>query len=138
MSDKPLKYTEITDELGAELRRIRTGRNLTLLQVAEALNAQSHQISNVHLSRIETGQRRIDDELLEILCDFYQVDARTVAIRASEVHIEKLQASAPDAADLESSLASQIESATLNLSAAGKQLVIKLLKYIADTENQNK
>ena len=138
MSDKPMKYTEITDELGAELRRIRTEQNLTLVQVAEALNAQNHQISNVHLSRIETGQRRIDDELLEILCAFYQVDARTVAIRASEVHIEKLQASVPDAADPESSLSSQIESATLNLSEAGKQIAIKLLKYINDAENQNK
>lgn len=138
MSDKPMKYTEITDELGAELRRIRTEQNLTLVQVAEALNAQNHQISNVHLSRIETGQRRIDDELLEILCAFYQVDARTVAIRASEVHIEKLQASASDAADPESSLSSQIESATLNLSEAGKQIAIKLLKYINDAENQNK
>ena len=64
MSDKALKYTEITDELGAELRRLRLERKLTLVQVASALNSENHQLSNVHLSRIETGQRRIDDDLL--------------------------------------------------------------------------
>ena len=135
MSDKPVKYTEITDELGAELRRLRIERNLTLLQVSDALNAQNHQVSNVHLSRIETGQRRIDDDLLEILCSFYQTDARTVAIRASEIHIKKLTPVSPDTADSASSLASQIESSASRLSIAGKKLAAQLLDYLAKKED---
>ena len=136
MSDKALKYTEITDELGAELRRLRLERNLTLVQVASALNSENHQLSNVHLSRIETGQRRIDDDLLELLCGFYKVDARTIAIRASKAHIDRILMSMGEP-PAEESAAQKIESAAPNMSKAGKQLAAQLLKYIEETEGLN-
>ena len=137
MSDKALKYTEITDELGAELRKLRLERNLTLVQVAEVLNAQDHQISNVHLSRIETGQRRIDDGLLELLCGFYEVDARTIAIRASKAHISRLQSSMGDTSS-EDSAAHKIESAAQEMNETGQELLARLGEYLSKVTDLKK
>ena len=132
MSDKPVKYTEITDELGAELRRLRIVRNLTLLQVSDALNAQNHHISNVHLSRIETGQRRIDDDLLNLLCGFYEVDARTVAIRASNEHVRRILSL--DDTPAEESAARKIESAAQEMNKTGQDLLARLSEYLSMVE----
>ena len=137
MSDKALKYTEITDELGAELRRLRLERNLTLVQVASALNSKMHQLSNVHLSRIETGQRRIDDDLLELLCGFYEVDARTIAIRASKAHINRILLSMGEP-PAEESTAQKIESAAQEMNETGQELLARLGNYLSKVTDLKK
>ena len=137
MSDKALKYTEITDELGAELRRLRLERNLTLVQVASALNSKMHQLSNVHLSRIETGQRRIDDDLLDLLCGFYEVDARTIAIRASKAHINRILLSMGEI-PAEESAAQKIESAAQEMNETGQELLARLGNYLSKVTDLKK
>lgn len=137
MSDKALKYTEITDELGAELRRLRLERKLTLVQVASALNSENHQLSNVHLSRIETGQRRIDDDLLELLCGFYKVDARTIAIRASNAHIDRILLSMGEP-PAEDSAAQKIESAAQEMNETGQELLARLGEYLSKVTDLKK
>lgn len=137
MSDKALKYTEITDELGAELRRLRLERNLTLVQVASALNSKMHQLSNVHLSRIETGQRRIDDDLLDLLCGFYEVDARTIAIRASKAHINRILLSMGEI-PAEESAAQKIESVTQEMNETGQELLARLGNYLSKVTDLKK
>jgi len=137
MSDKALKYTEITDELGAELRRLRLERKLTLVQVASALNSENHQLSNVHLSRIETGQRRIDDDLLELLCGFYEVDARTIAIRASNAHINRILLSMGEP-PAEDSAAQKIESAAQEMNETGQELLARLGEYLSKVTDLKK
>ena len=137
MSDKALKYTEITDELGAELRRLRLERNLTLVQVASALNSKMHQLSNVHLSRIETGQRRIDDDLLDLLCGFYEVDARTIAIRASKAHINRILLSMGEP-PAEESTAQKIESAAQEMNETGQELLARLGNYLSKVTDLKK
>ena len=63
MAYKNFRKTEIIDELGAELRKVRNQKELTLAQVAAGLGELGTQISSIMLGRIETGQRRIDDDL---------------------------------------------------------------------------
>ena len=61
MPYKNFTKTEIIDELGAELRKARNSKGLTLTQVAGALEKRGTHVSSIMLGRIETGQRRIDD-----------------------------------------------------------------------------
>lgn len=52
------------------LSSLRKQRKLTQQEVASRLN-----IAQSTLSQYERGDRRIDDELLRIFCDFYQTSA---------------------------------------------------------------
>lgn len=52
------------------LSNLRKQRKLTQQEVAKALN-----IAQSTLSQYERGDRRIDDELLRVFCDFYQTSA---------------------------------------------------------------
>ena len=63
MPYKNFTKTEIIDELGAELRKARNSKGLTLTQVAGALEKRGTHVSSIMLGRIETGQRRIDTAL---------------------------------------------------------------------------
>ena len=91
MPYKNFKKTEIIDELGIELRKVRNAREMTLFQVAEALEAKGTHVSNIMLGRIETGQRRIDDDLFLALCDHYDTDPDELTIKACQAHIKNLQ-----------------------------------------------
>ena len=66
MAYKNFKATEIIEEIGAELRKIRTDNNQTISHVAIKLAEKGFQISNTLLGRIENGERRIDDHEVKI------------------------------------------------------------------------
>ena len=66
MAYKNFRCTEIIEEIGEELRRVRKQKKLTISHVAEQVSAASGlPVSNTLLGRIETGERRIDDEIME-------------------------------------------------------------------------
>ena len=91
MAYKNFKKTEIIDELGIELRKIRNMKSLTLAQVSNALKETGTQVSAIMLGRIETGQRRIDDDLFHALCDYYRTAPDELTIKACQAHIVTLQ-----------------------------------------------
>lgn len=91
MAYKNFKKTEIIDELGIELRKLRNAKELTLAQVADALEKTGTHISSIMLGRIETGQRRIDDDLFHALCNHYHVNPDEITIKACQAHITALQ-----------------------------------------------
>lgn len=91
MAYKNFKKTEIIDELGIELRKVRNTKGLTLVQVADALEKRGTHVSSIMLGRIETGQRRIDDDLFHALCEFYHADPDEITIKACQTHIATLQ-----------------------------------------------
>lgn len=91
MAYKNFKKTEIIDELGNELRKVRNAKELTLAQVADALEKTGTHISSIMLGRIETGQRRIDDDLFHALCNYYHVDSNEITIKACQSHIASLK-----------------------------------------------
>lgn len=94
MPYKNFKKTEIIDEIGYELRKIRTDKSLTLSQVSEGLESRGTHLTNIMLGRIETGARRLDDDLFLALCDFYHTDPDQLVIRACQSHITELQETA--------------------------------------------
>ena len=89
MAYKNFKATEIIEEIGAELRKIRTDKNQTISRVALELAKNGLHISNTLLGRIENGERRIDDNTLNDICNYYQVDPSSVIIAASKEHIRR-------------------------------------------------
>jgi len=91
MAYKNFRKTEIIDELCAELRKVRNQKELTLAQVAAGLGELGTQISSIMLGRIETGQRRIDDDLFLALCAYYDTDPDKMTIKACRAHIASLQ-----------------------------------------------
>lgn len=91
MAYKNFKKTEIIDDLGRELRKARNAKELTLTQVAGALEKRGTHVSGIMLGRIETGQRRIDDTLLHALCELYHVEPNGLIINACRTHISTLQ-----------------------------------------------
>lgn len=91
MAYKNFKKTEIIDELGIELRKARNAKELTLAQVADALEKKGTHVSGIMLGRIETGQRRIDDDLFHALCDYYHVDPDIITVHACQAHIATVE-----------------------------------------------
>ena len=98
MAYKNFKATEIIEEIGAELRKIRTNSNQTISHVANKLAESGIHISNTLLGRIETGERRIDDDTMNAICAYYKVDPSYVIICASKEHIRRLSENRTDVA----------------------------------------
>lgn len=59
--------------IGDNLRALRQEKNLTQLQVVDAL-----EISYCHYARMEQGKRNMSIQMLFALMDFYQTDANTI------------------------------------------------------------
>lgn len=93
MAYKNFKLTEFIEEIGAELRSVRTIKKLTINAVVNDLSSPTLQLSNTMLGRIETGERRIDDDLFIALCDYYSVDPYALIVRAAQNHISSIEAS---------------------------------------------
>lgn len=132
MAYRNFRATEIIEEIGVELRKIRTGKKLTISQVAAALASSGLQISNTLLGRVENGQRRIDDETMNAICAFYGVKPSSVIISASREHIRRLSEEAGDIA----SSSDLVESDCLitlyrNLNADGQKEAINLMRLMA-------
>lgn len=91
MAYKNFRMTEIIEEVGTELRKLRKEQELTLKQVSELLEKDGLEISGTLLGRIETGERRIDDDTLDALCRLYETDPASVVKKACSMHIEILE-----------------------------------------------
>lgn len=135
MAYKNFKSTEIIEEIGAELRKVRLTQNYTISYVASQLTESGLTISNTLLGRVENGERRIDDETLEAICAFYQVDPKTIIIAASQEHIRRL--SEDDSAP---SVEQSDNLVTLfnNLNSEGQKEVSSLMRLMAYMEAYKK
>lgn len=66
-------------QIGNNLRKMRENRNLTQLQVVDALG-----VSYCHYARIEEGVRGMSLKMLFQLMDFFDTDANTILGTAAE------------------------------------------------------
>lgn len=128
MAYKNFKSTEIMEEIGAELRKVRLAQSYTISYVASKLTESGLTISNTLLGRVENGERRIDDEALEAICSFYQVNPKTIIIAASKEHIRRLSED-----DSSSSITQSDDLTTLfnNLNPEGQKEVSSLMRLMA-------
>ena len=132
MAYKNFKATEIIEEIGAELRKIRTDNNQTISHVAIKLAEKGFQISNTLLGRIENGERRIDDDTLNAICNYYKVDPSSVIIAASKEHIRRLSESQSDSdASPETIETDYLHTLYHNLNAEGQKEVANLMRMMA-------
>ena len=132
MAYKNFKATEIIEEIGAELRKIRTGSNQTISHVAGKLAEKGFHISNTLLGRIENGERRIDDDMLNAICNYYKVDPSSVIIAASKEHIRRLSERLSDnAATSEPIETEQLYALYHNLNADGQKEITNLMRLMA-------
>ncbi len=132
MAYKNFKATEIIEEIGAELRKIRTGNNQTIRCVAVGLAKNGLHISNTLLGRIENGERRIDDDTLNAICNYYKVDPSSVIIAASKEHIRRLSESQSDSdASPETIETDYLHTLYHNLNAEGQKEVANLMRMMA-------
>lgn len=131
MAYKNFKSTEIMEEIGSELRKVRLAQNYTISYVASKLTESGLTISNTLLGRVENGERRIDDEALEAICSFYQINPKTVIIAASKEHIRRLSGTDPSP-DLTQS--DNLISLFNNLNPEGQKEVSCLMRLMAYME----
>ena len=135
MAYKNFKATEIIEEIGAELRRIRTEKKMTISHVAAEQAGFGLHISNTLLGRIENGERRIDDDTLNAICSFYDVDPSTVIIAASREHIRRLSEGRTDMGDSPGTAEhAQLMALYRNLNSEGQKEVIHLMRLMAYME----
>ena len=131
MAYKNFRCTEIIEEIGEELRRVRKQKKLTISHVAEQVSAASGlPVSNTLLGRIETGERRIDDEIMEAICAFYGVHSREIVIAAARKHIQRLSGETAGDEEQENrgtSLIALFE----NLNKTGQKEVLSLMRLMA-------
>lgn len=71
----------MTDTLGSRIRFLREERRLSQLEMANELN-----ISNVQLSRYESGARKPDPDMLVRIADFLNVSADYLLGRTAVIH----------------------------------------------------
>lgn len=132
MAYKNFKTTEIMEEIGAELRKIRTANNQTIIYVAVKLTEKGFRISNTLLGRIENGERRIDDDTLNAICNFYKVDPSSVIIAASKEHIRRLSERISDNAAASEPLETEhLYALYHNLNPEGQKEVTNLMRLMA-------
>lgn len=131
MAYKNFKSTEIIEEIGAELRKVRLSKNYTISYVASKLTESGLPISNTLLGRVENGERRIDDAALDAICAFYQVNPKTVVIAASQEHIRRLseEIDTPSASHTD-----DLRSLFNNLNLEGQKEVSNLMRLMAYME----
>ncbi len=134
MAYKNFCKTEILEEIGGELRKARRERKLTLAEVSEQLSARGVTLSATLLSRMENGERRIDDVTLETICSLYGVRPETVAAAASREHIRRLSPEEAAAAEAVFSPGAEEGSAAelyRNLNPEGQREVSRLMRLMA-------
>lgn len=136
MAYKNFTLTEIIEEIGLELKKIRLQKKLTISHVANELANSGLHISSTLLSRMENGERRIDDVTLKALCQYYNVNPHSVVITASQVHIEKLHDD--DTNDLHDvttdSMKDQLTALYNNINADGQNEILHLMRMMAYME----
>lgn len=137
MAYKNFKLTEFIEEIGTELRSIRTMKKLTINTVVNDFSSSSLQLSATMLGRIETGERRIDDELFLALCHYYETDPHNLIKRAAQNHIDALipATDAHDQGDADSTTSplspDELYRLYSNINDEGKREVGTLLRMMA-------
>lgn len=129
MAYKNFKMTEIIEEIGGELRKIRTARKQTISFVAGELAHSGLHISNTLLGRIENGERRIDDDTLQSICAFYDIAPSSLVISASREHIRRLSENQDD--NVEPEILLDLYN---NLNLEGQKEIVHLIRLMAYME----
>lgn len=62
--------------IGDRIRELRTNRSLTQKALAEQLQLQGHEFSDLTILRIEQGSRFVPDYEVVILADFFNVSVQ--------------------------------------------------------------
>ena len=84
------RKTEIIEEIGSELRKARKAKKYTLGELSQQLSVRGMNLSPELLSRMENGERRIDDDTLEAVCGILEADAAAVVAAAAREHIRRI------------------------------------------------
>ena len=84
------RKTEIIEEIGSELKKARKAKKYTLGDLSQQLSAQGMNLSPALLSRMENGERRIDDDTLEAVCGILEADTAAVVAAAAREHIRRV------------------------------------------------
>lgn len=135
MAYKNFKLTEFIEEIGTELRTIRTAKKLTINNVANNLSSSELSLSATMLGRIETGERRIDDELFLSLCQYYGADPYNLIKRAAQNHIDALKTPSEQPGESENASAiltpEELYRLYSNINNEGKKEIGTLLRMMA-------
>ena len=70
---KNLLERNLQNIIGQNLRRLRTARGLTQRALAEALQLQGGEFSDLTILRIEKGERFVPDYEVKVLAEFFGV-----------------------------------------------------------------
>ena len=84
------RKTEIIEEIGSELKKARKAKKYTLGDLSQQLSARGMNLSPALLSRMENGERRIDDDTLEAVCGILEADTAAVVAAAAREHIRRV------------------------------------------------
>ena len=130
------RKTEIIEEIGSELRKARKAKKYTLGELAQQLSVRGMNLSPALLSRMENGERRIDDDTLEAVCGILEADAAAVVAAAAREHIlrvtdrsEILEKVQPE---------SSVTELYRNLNPEGQREVSRLMRLMAYMETFRK
>ena len=133
------RKTEIIEEIGSELKKARKAKKYTLGDLSQKLSGRGMNLSPALLSRMENGERRIDDDTLEALCGILEADSAAVVIAAAREHIRRISEGAEKRED---PAADQPESSVTelyrNLNPEGQREVSRLMRLMAYMETFRK
>ena len=130
------RKTEIIEEIGSELKKARKATKYTLGDLSQQLSARGMNLSPALLSRMENGERRIDDDTLEAVCGILEVDAAAVVAAAAREHIRRVtdQSGILEKDQPESSVTELYR----NLNPEGQREVSRLMRLMAYMETFRK
>ena len=130
------RKTEIIEEIGSELKKARNEKKYTLGELSQQLSARGMNLSPALLSRMENGERRIDDDTLEAVCGILEADASAVVAAAAREHIRRVtdQSEILEKDQSESSVTELYR----NLNPEGQREVSRLMRLMAYMETFRK
>ena len=68
--------------IGEQIKHLRKKHNLTQKQLAEKLQLEGHEFSDLTILRIEQGKRFVPDYEVIILADFFGINTRKITKNA--------------------------------------------------------
>ena len=141
------RKTEIIEEIGAELRKARKAKKYTLGDLSQQLSGRGMNFSPALLSRMENGERRIDDDTLEAVCGILEADSAAVVAAAAREHIRRVAAAAEQGEAPVTGLSeilekdqpeSSVTELYRNLNPEGQREVSRLMRLMAYMETFRK
>ena len=130
------RKTEIIEEIGSELKKARKAKKYTLGDLSQQLSAQGMNLSPALLSRMENGERRIDDDTLEAVCGILEADTAAVVAAAAREHIRRVT-DRPEILEKDQPESSVTE-LYRNLNPEGQREVSRLMRLMAYMETFRK